>query len=115
MTILGIIVAFVFFDQPWTAIIIGGFALFEAFEIFLWLKWRNRRSITGPESLIGMKGRALGPCDPQGQVRVKGQIWRASGAPEIGADDEIVVTAVDGNRLEVEPALTPADPGAPSG
>jgi membrane-bound ClpP family serine protease len=95
--------AFAFLDSPWRWVVIGLAAAWEGFEIALWLRYRNRRSITGAEAIVGTPGRALTACRPDGQVRVKGQIWKAHCAVGVGAGDDVVVESIDGIRLVVAP------------
>ena len=85
------------------AVIAGGAAI-ELAEIAVWLRWRKMRAITGVESMVGLTGVAISDCAPDGQVRVKGQIWNAHCRPGVEAGASVRVTAVDGLRLEVDPA-----------
>ena len=113
-TIIGIFVAFVFFEMPWTAIVLGGFLLFDLFEIWVWLRWRKRRSVTGPEAIIGERGRAVTDIDGEGgQARVKGQLWKARSEVHVPAGTRIEVVATNDLRLAVRPIDTPA-PTIPS-
>ncbi len=104
-TIIGIIVAFVFFDWPWRAVVLAAFLLFDALEIYIWLRWRKKKSITGPEGIVGMRGKALTDLNPEGQVRVKGQTWRAIATEGAKAGDDVEVEAShDDLRLAVRRA-----------
>lgn len=103
MSIIGGLLAFFFLDGLWRVVVIGLLLLTDVAEIALWLRWRKRRSTTGPEGMIGAHGRALTDCRPTGQVRVKGQIWTAHCSADITAGDDIVVTHVTGLRLTVAP------------
>jgi membrane protein implicated in regulation of membrane protease activity len=109
---IGTALAFAFLDPPWRWLAIGSLAAVEALEIMVWLRLRRLRSMTGTEAMVGAKGRALTDCAPDGQVRVKGQIWRARCPDGTAAGDDVVVTKVDGLRLEVRrAALRPVDTG----
>ena len=112
MTTIGIILAFIFLDDPWRFIAVAGLLAFEVFEIMLWLRWRKKRSITGHETMVGMTGKVVTECDPEGQVRVKGMIWKARCPEGVAVGDEIVVTRIDGMRLDVAPvgSSTSGDP-----
>ena len=110
--IIGTVLALLFLEGPWRGVAIVLLATYELFEIFLWLRWRKRRSITGPDALIGTTGTAITDLGPEGQIRVRGQIWNARCGEGASAGDEVVVEAVDGLRLEVRPGSLRA--GAPS-
>ena len=100
-TIIGIIVAFVFFEWPWRGVVLGAFLLFDILEIYVWLRWRKKKAITGPEGIVGARGRALTDCNPEGQVRVKGQTWKAMAADSVKAGDDIEVVGTRDLQLEV--------------
>lgn len=64
----------------------------------------------GRDWLIGEQGVAVAPVDPQGTVRVRGALWMARtehGEP-IQAGGDLVVGAIDGVVLGVEPADAPS-------
>lgn len=103
MTIIGATLAILFVDPPWRWVIIGGLLLTDVFQIAIWLRWRKKKSITGIESLVGADGRAVTTLDPDGQVRVRGQLWSATSSERIEVGDDVTVTAVDGLKLEVAP------------
>ena len=102
--IIGTAFALIFLDGIWRVLVIGGVALIELAEIAVWLRWRTVRATTGAEGIIGMKGTALSDCRPEGQVRVKGQIWKAECLAGADEGDPIEVEAVQGLRLIVRPA-----------
>jgi membrane protein implicated in regulation of membrane protease activity len=101
--VIGTILSFMFLDPPWRYLAIVPLALWEGFEIYLWSKWRRVRSITGQEAFVGSTGRAVTDCRPEGQVRVKGALWRAQCPDGVDAGDGIVVEAIDGMLLTVRP------------
>ena len=101
--VIGTAIAFWLLDPPWRYIVILLLAGWEVFEIWLFLHLRRLRSITGREAIAGTKGTALTDCRPAGQVRIKGQIWKARCRQGVDAGEEIVVDAVDGLTLEVSP------------
>ncbi len=102
--IIGVTLAIIFLDWPWRLLVMIPLALFELLEVMLWLKLRRARSITGAEAMEGMGGVALTNCEPEGQVRVKGQTWEARCRDGVGAGEQITVIRMDGIRLEVERA-----------
>ncbi|MGA9117698.1 MAG: nodulation protein NfeD, partial [Bacteroidota bacterium] len=52
-------------------------ALFFAFAIGMGIRAQRRRPATGAEGMVGGEGEALGDLHPEGQVRVRGEIWKA--------------------------------------
>ncbi|MDQ4058719.1 MAG: NfeD family protein [Actinomycetota bacterium] len=105
--IIGVTLAIIFLDWPWRLLVIIPLALVEILEIGLWLKLRRVRSITGAEAMVGAKGVALTNCEPDGQVRLKGQTWQAHSRRGVEAGEAVVVTGMNGIRLEVDPAPPP--------
>ena len=101
-TIIGIFVAFTFFEWPWRGLILLGFLLFDVLEIWIWLRWRKRKSITGPEALIGKKGTAITNLQPAGEARVAGLTWKARALDGgIVAGEEVEVIGQEGLELHV--------------
>jgi membrane-bound serine protease (ClpP class) len=108
-TIIGVIVAFVFFDMPWTLVVLGAFLVFDIFEVWIWLRWRKRRSITGAEGIIGERGRAVTDVTTEGgQVRLRGQLWKARSGELIPAGTRVEVLTTNDLVLEVRGIDTPA-------
>ena len=101
MTTIGIILAAVLLSGWVRVVAIVALIAFEALEIWLWIRWRKRRSITGSDTMIGETGRVIAPCDPDGQVKVRGQLWSAHCADGARPGDEVLVTAVRGLKLDV--------------
>ena len=99
--VIGTVLALIFLDGIPRVAVIGAVVLIELAEISVWLKWRKVRSITGAESFAGSKGVVVTDCDPEGQVRVKGQIWKAHCPEGAVVGDAIEVIRIDGLKLEV--------------
>lgn len=101
MTIIGAILSYLFLDPPWRYVAIGALLLIDVFQIFVWLRWRQRKALTGEAGLIGMVGRVETECRPEGVVHVSGALWKAVCADGADKGDEVVVTAVNGLRVSV--------------
>jgi len=101
MTTIGAILAFIFLDPPWRWIVIGGLLITDAFEIMIWLRWRKKRSITGSDTLVAQFGEAIGPLDPEGQVKLRGQIWKARSNEPVARGEWVRVESVEGLTLMV--------------
>jgi len=120
---LGGIAAFIFgaimmFDSD-----IPGFGISITFVVslavvaglfLLWLvsylvKLRQRGAVTGRASILGGTGTAMESFTGEGKVWLEGEAWAAVSKVAIEKDQEVIVTAMDGLTLEVEPANA-ADP-----
>lgn len=83
----------------------------------LYIRWilgpiRYRRTMTGPETLVGKIGVATKDLRPIGEARVEGIIWKARAATgEISSGEAIKVTAVEQLTLVVE-KVEPAKQGS---
>ena len=101
--IIGTLLAITFLDGVWRVLAIAAVAMIELFEIFIWLRWRKVKSTTGAEGLVGMNGQALSDCRPEGQIKIKGQIWKAHCKEGVAEGEDVVVQDVNGLRLRVTP------------
>ena len=68
------------------------------------IRARNRPVVSGQEQLVGASGTALVNFDSEGEVFVHSERWQAITESPVAADQEIVVTAIDGLTLLVRPA-----------
>ena len=82
------------------------FVLIAGFLGRLALVAQRQRPATGTTLLIGTAGETLTPIAPgeTGQVRVRGEIWRAVSDESIGQGTRVVVTNLDGLTLTVRQA-----------
>src|SRR5687768_1604763 len=99
--IIGTTLALVFLHGWMRYAAIAIVAGIEIAEIFIWLRWRKVKSTMGAEGIVGMTGRVLTDLNPTGQVRLKGQIWKATASGGATAGDDVVVDAVEGLELKV--------------
>jgi membrane-bound serine protease (ClpP class) len=85
-------------------VVVLGAACLEVVEITWGLRLARRRSSVGAETLIGREAVVVRALDPEGQVAIDGERWRArcaAGAP-VGA--KVVIERIEGLTLEVRPA-----------
>ncbi len=101
--VLAIILAFTVLESPWRWVAIGVGLLWEGFEIYVYLRWRKVKSMTGHEALVGTRGVAMTELDPKGQAKIKGQIWSVTSTEVTAKGEPVVVTEVEGLHLTVEP------------
>ena len=60
--------------------------------------------VSGPEELVGTIGNVLHDFASTGQIRVRGEIWKAHAVQPMQSGDRVKVTAIDGLTLYIEPA-----------
>src|SRR5918994_2410730 len=90
---------------PWlglTAVVTG--IVVEIAEVGFWIRFLRRYKVrTGSEGLVGAVAEVVETCDPEGRVRLRGEIWRARGPRSTPATvgQLVEVTGVDGLTLEV--------------
>ncbi|MCP4723441.1 MAG: nodulation protein NfeD [bacterium] len=73
--------------------------LFFLVAIGLAVKAQRKKPTTGKEGLAGEKGTAQTDLDPEGQVLIHGELWRAKSSDEIRKGDMVEVISV--SKLEV--------------
>jgi membrane-bound serine protease (ClpP class) len=78
------------------------------------LQSQRQRPVTGADALIGLQGRARTPVVPggEGQIDIRGEIWRAESAVALEPGTAVRVLAVNGLTLMVEPAGAATRQGA---
>ena len=59
--------------------------------------------MVGADALIGQRALVAADCRPVGQVRLVGELWQARCDPGADVGDEVIVRALDGLTLVVEP------------
>ena len=76
-------------------------ALFFLVAIGLAVKAQRRVPLTGIASMVGLTGAAQTDIDPDGQVLVQGEVWRAVSDQDIPSGASVKVLQVDGMVLHV--------------
>ncbi len=104
LTIVAIILALTVIPSPWgwVAVIVAG--LIDVAETAFFVRWsKRRRASVGVETLVGRTAVVVRALTPRGQVKLDGEVWDARAQYDLLPGDEVVVRAVDGLLLEVEP------------
>ena len=78
--------------------------------LFIWLlayllKLRKRGAVSGKDSIIGGIGTAMQAFLGDGKVWLEGEAWSAKSSVAIEKDQQVVIRALDGLTLEVEPVV----------
>jgi membrane-bound serine protease (ClpP class) len=104
LLVVAILAAIFWLPSPWGIAAVVGATAFELAEIalFVWVS-KRRRATTGAEALVGAIAVAVTRCEPEGQVRVEGELWRAVCTEGARPGDRVVVEHVDGLTLIVTP------------
>jgi membrane-bound serine protease (ClpP class) len=103
--ILALAIAGLFFiPDPWRIVILLVAALIEVGEVYLWIRYLRRYRVqTGAEGMVGERAEAVAALDPEGKVRVRGEIWNARSSAAVTAGAPVRIQAVEGLTLLVEP------------
>jgi membrane-bound serine protease (ClpP class) len=80
-----------------------GLGVFLLFALVRVLQIRRKKPVIGGEEMTGLKGEAITNIKPKGQVKVKGEIWRARSETEIKKGEAIEVIGREGILLKVKP------------
>ena len=91
------------------AIIAG---LFLLWLVSYLVKLRRRGAVTGRESILGGTGTAMDTFAGTGRIWLEGAAWAAVSKVPVEKGQQVVVTAIDGLTLEVEPATDTGSPEA---
>ena len=71
-----------------------------------WRKIQRRKPVTGVEGIVGESGEAISDLNPDGQVRIHGEIWSATSAEgKIKSGSRVVVEQIKNLRLTVRKAV----------
>jgi membrane-bound serine protease (ClpP class) len=101
----------------WSAVlIVAGIALFFLFAMTTVVRARFSTPTIGREHLIGQTGIAETAVAPDGVVVIDGARWKANSGRASGIEpgDQVVIAAVEGIILEVDPVDESAAPTADS-
>ncbi len=78
-------------------------AVFFAFGMAAVIRARRRKPETGREEMVGLKGKVVQPLEPEGMIRIRGELWKARSrdGEKIPAGEEVKVVGVEGLMLIV--------------
>jgi len=75
---------------------------FFIFAVFMALRTLKTKVTTGKEGITGEVGIAVTTIDPEGQVKIHGEYWKAESSQKIKKNEKIIVVKVDRLILIVE-------------
>jgi membrane-bound serine protease (ClpP class) len=105
MVLTASIVGLFILPSPWNVILFGLAVFLEIFEVYLWMRFLERYKVRGgAEGMVGERATVIETCDPDGLVRVRGEVWKARAeGPAIGEGKRATVLAVNGLTVTVRP------------
>lgn len=80
-----------------------GIALYSGLKLWLF-RAHLRRPAIGVEAMVGRIATAREDLQPRGHVDLDGEIWQAEAMEPVRAGEKVLVRAVEGLTLRVEPA-----------
>jgi membrane-bound serine protease (ClpP class) len=102
--VAAIFLAIFVLPAPWGIVAVVAALVLEVGETALWIRLsKRRRPQVGAEALIGAEAEVVAPCKPLGSVRVAGELWQARCDAGAARGDIVLVRALDGLTLVVEP------------
>lgn len=88
------------------------FALLIIWMLSYLVKLRRRGAVSGKDSIIGGVATAMEDFSGDGMVWLEGESWQARSKVPVSKDQEVVVRAMDGLILDIEPVASSANTDA---
>jgi membrane protein implicated in regulation of membrane protease activity len=113
MLLTAAIVGLFVLPSPWNVIGLCVAAVVEVGELYLWKRFLDRYRVQGgAEGMLGERAEVIEACDPEGRVKLRGEIWAAvaDGENAFLPGDRVRVTAVEGLRVRVGPEPSERNP-----
>ena len=88
------------------------FALLIIWMLGYLVKLRRRGAVSGVESIVGGVATAMDSFSGDGMVWLEGESWHARSSVPISKDQQVVVRAMDGLILDIEPVASVTNPDA---
>ena len=105
LVLIALALALFVLPSPWGLVAVAVAAVVDILETGLFIWWSKRRRATvGVDSLVGKVGVASSNLWPEGQVKISGELWQARCAGGCDVGTRVVIHAVEGLLLIVEPA-----------
>ncbi len=83
-------------------VVMVAWAGFGVWLFILTTRTLRRHGQVGLPSMVGSRGRVASALDPEGMVKIRGELWGAvSGGGNIAAGEEVLVVGEDGLKLYV--------------
>ena len=104
LLVVAVLLAVFVLPGPWNLLAVAAGLVGEVAESVVLLRLsRRRRAAVGAEAMLGEVAIVAAPCRPDGQVRVKGELWRARCAQGAASGEQVRITGIEGLTLLVQP------------
>lgn len=104
MLLILALIGLLFLPTPWSVIVVVAAAAIEVLELMFWLRFLRRYRVrTGAEAMVGKQAEVVEGCDPDGRVRLEGELWNARCDALVTRGQFVRIGAVDGLTLVVQP------------
>ena len=91
------------------SVLIGVMAAWAVFAVWLFVfttRTLKKQTVVGLPTMIGSRGKVSSSLDPEGLVRIKGELWGATSAEgRVDEGEEVEVVGEDGLKLVVRKAV----------
>ena len=85
--------------------VMAAYSVFAVVDFWFVTKVLKRQIIVGLPTMVGSKGKVVSPLAPEGQVRIKSELWGAESLDRnINIGEEVMVVGQDGLKLIVRKA-----------
>jgi membrane-bound serine protease (ClpP class) len=99
---IAILIAVFFAPWPWNLVVVLAGLGIETVELTWGLRLARRwRPQTGAEAMIGQTAEVVTPCRPNGQVRVRGELWKARCVEGADVGETVRIERIEGLTLLV--------------
>ncbi len=100
-----LLVTGLFWFLPWSTALPLALVVGTGTAVIVYHGWRAVRQpvATGREALIGGRGEAVSDLEPEGLVRLRGELWLAEARAPVTRGDRVEVVEVAGAKLRVRP------------
>jgi membrane-bound serine protease (ClpP class) len=97
------IVLLLVLPSPWGFIAFAACLVLFVLELLFWNRTvKNRRHAVGAETMLGRTASVVRACEPDGQVKIDGEIWEAHAATSAAVGDTVRIVGRDKLVLLVE-------------
>ena len=102
--VLGVLPLLNIYIPLWGMIcILAALLLFSVYTYIMGRRALSKKPMFTSEAIIGLEGITTTRLSPNGYIKVKGELWKASSESIIDVGETIIVTEIEGLKLIVIP------------